>query len=405
MERNMRNDQSMAINFCFDNMTSPGRLGYPNLARLELQGHEFDNQWPRTVPLRLLVYFDRAGIVSNSFTVQDAPRDSWYPVALAWHDFDCDYISLMSLELLQRIRNCEIRILFYYHEGDNPAKIKQRIDMLCAAYNLPNDCYLFMSANTSATCLDNFCYFPDHEHFFQYVNRRQVVPDIYTGTRSYEFTALNRTHKWWRASCMADLLRTDVLNRSLWSYNTQCMIDDREEDNPLELDSVPGWRDAVKNFVSKGPYFCDSDDDQLHNDHRHVPTNLYQDSYCHLVIETLFDADQSGGAFLTEKTYKSIKFGQPFVIIGTAHSLRTLRQQGYRTFDHVIDNSYDEIVDNTQRWLAIRKSILEIQSQDMHAWFQRCMPDIKHNQDTFNKTHSPSLNNIIQRLSNTHLST
>ena len=54
-------------------MTSPGRLGYPNLAQMELQGHEFDDRWPRTVPLRLLVYFDRAGIVSDSFTVQDAP--------------------------------------------------------------------------------------------------------------------------------------------------------------------------------------------------------------------------------------------------------------------------------------------------------------------------------------------
>jgi hypothetical protein len=380
-------------------MSSPGLLGYPNLARLGLQGHEFDNQWPRTVPLRLLVYFNRAGIVSNSFTVQDAPRDSWYPVALAWHDFDCDYISLMSSELLQRIRNCEIRILFYYHEGDNPIKIKQHIDALCVNYNLPHDCYLFVSANTAAEDLNNFEYFPDHEHFFRYINRKQSMPEIDVKKRSHEFTALNRTHKWWRASCMADLLRSDVLNRSLWSYNTQCMIDDREEDNPLELDNVSGWRDAVKNFVSKGPYFCDSDDDQSHNDHRHVPVSLYQDSYCHLVIETLFDADQSGGAFLTEKTYKAIKFGQPFVIIGTAHSLRTLRQQGYQTFDHAIDNSYDEITDNTQRWLAVRNSILKIKSQNMHEWFLQCLSDVKHNQQIFNDTHKASLNIIAQRLS------
>ena len=399
MERNMRNDRPMAINFCFDHMTSPGRLGYPNLARPGLQGHEFDTQWPRTVPLRLLVYFDRAGITSNSFTAQDAPRGSWYPVALAWHDFDCDYISMMSSLVLSRVRNRDIRILFYYHEGDNPAKIKQRIDMLCAAHNLPSDCYLFVSANTSAACLDGFCYFPDHEHFFRYVNRTQVIPDIHIGPRSHEFTALNRTHKWWRASCMTDLYQSGVLGRSLWSYNTEIIINDDEQDNPLELDSVSGWRESVAGFVNNGPYFCDSDDDQSHNDHRHVPINLYQDSYCHLVIETLFDADQSGGAFLTEKTYKAIKFGQPFVIIGTAHSLRALRQQGYRTFDHAIDNSYDEITGNTQRWLAVRKSILEIQSQDMHEWFRQCLPDIKHNQDTFNNMFSASLYDMIQRLS------
>ena len=198
---------------------------------------------------------------------------------------------------------------------------------------------------------------------------------------------------------MADLLRSHVLDRSLWSYNTHCTIDDNEIDNPLELDSIEGWRSNVKSFVSQGPYFCDSDNDQSHNDHRRVPINLYHDSYCHLILETLFDADQSGGAFLTEKTYKAIKFGQPFVIIGTAHSLRTLRQQGYKTFDHAIDNSYDEIIDNTQRWLAVRKSILEIQSQDMHGWFLRCLSDIKHNQQIFNDVKKASLNNITQRLS------
>jgi hypothetical protein len=380
-------------------MSNPGLLGYPNLAQPGLQGHEFDNQWPRTVPLRLLVYFDRAGIISKSFTVEDAPLGSWYPVALAWHDFDCDYISLMSSELLQRVRNCEIRILFYYHEGDNPIKIKQRIDALCANHSLPHDCYLFVSANTAAADLDNFEYFPDHEHFFRYINRRQDIPEIITGKRSYEFTALNRTHKWWRASCMVDLRQSGVLDRSLWSYNTQCSIDDREEDNPLELDSVLGWRDVVKNFVSQGPYFCDSNDDQSHNDHRRVPTDLYQNSYCHLVLETLFDADQSGGAFLTEKTYKAIKFGQPFVIIGTAHSLRTLRQQGYKTFDHAIDNSYDEITDNTQRWMAVRNSIRKIRSQDMHEWFLKCLPDIKHNQQIFADAHGESLNKIQRKLS------
>ena len=389
----------MAINFCFDHMSSPGRLGYPNLARSGLQGHEFDNQWPRTVPLRLLVYFDLAGIETRSFTVKDAPVKSWYPVALAWHDFDCDYISLMSPAVISRVKNRDIQILFYYHEGDNPAKIKQHIDTLCCNHELPRDCYLFISANTAAADLNNFAYFPDHEHFFRYINRRQYMPEIFIGTRAHQFTALNRTHKWWRASCMADLLRSHVLDRSLWSYNTHCTIDDNEIDNPLELDSIEGWRSNVKSFVSQGPYFCDSDNDQSHNDHRRVPINLYHDSYCHLILETLFDADQSGGAFLTEKTYKAIKFGQPFVIIGTAHSLRTLRQQGYKTFDHAIDNSYDEIIDNTQRWLAVRKSILEIQSQDMHGWFLRCLSDLKHNQQIFNDVKKASLNNITPRLS------
>ena len=87
------------------------------------------------------------------------------------------------------------------------------------------------------------------------------------------------------------------------------------------------------------------------------------------------------------------------MIIGTTHSLRTLRQQGYKTFDHAIDNSYDEITDNTQRWLAVRNAILKIQSQDMHEWFLKCLPDIEHNQKIFSDAHGVSLNKIQRKLS------
>ena len=394
----MRNDQPMAINFCFDHMTSPGRLGYPNLARLELQGHEFDNQWPRTVPLRLLVYFARSGIVSNSSTIEDAPMGSWYPVALAWHDFDCDYISLMAPTVLSRVRNHEIRLLFYYHEGDNPAKIKQRIDTLCADHALPYNCYLFISANTSADHLDNFSYFSDHEHFFQYINRRQKSPLINLSKRPYQFTALNRTHKWWRAAVMSDLWRYGLLIQSQWSYNTQCMIDDDEKDNPLRIHEFDDWHRSMVEFLQDGPYVCDSLDSDQHNDHRSVNTDLYQQSYCHLVLETHFDADGSGGSFLTEKTYKCLKYGQPFILIGPPGSLEYLRTQGYRLFDHALDNSYDLIEDNTERWMATRAVIEDLKRKDMHQWFLSCVDDLEHNQRLFRSRQKPDLLKLAQHL-------
>lgn len=388
----------MAINFCFDRMSSPGVLGYPNLADPDLPGDEFDHRWPRTTPLRLLVYFKMAGIKSRSFTVTDAPQNSWYPVALAWHDFDCDYFSLMSTVVCERLRRKEIRALFYYHEGDDPTKIKQRFDYLCAKNQLPLDCYLFVSGNTQADTLENFVFFPDYEYFFRYLNRRQPMPAVDDRPRSYEFTVLNRTHKWWRAACMADLYHHGLLDRSLWSYNTSCNIDEDEADNPLELDSIYGWRQHTKKFVSEGPYFCDDQDEKSHNDHRWVPLELYTQSYCHIVIESQFDADGSNGTFMSEKTTKAIKFGQPFVIVGTHHSLDLLRSQGYRVFDHAIDNSYDRIENNTQRWFAVSQAIQKIRSANMHEWFLQCLADIEHNQKVFNEMKNPALDMIAQRL-------
>ena len=104
------------INFCYDSLGSNLDLGYPNLAQLDLKPDQFDHTWPRTLPLRLLMYLQRFNLEFKAHVVDQAPSGSWYPVALAWHDFDCDYIALISSQLLSRVRNREIRILFYYHQ-------------------------------------------------------------------------------------------------------------------------------------------------------------------------------------------------------------------------------------------------------------------------------------------------
>jgi hypothetical protein len=258
---------------------------------------------------------------------------------------------------------------------------------------------LFLSANTVADSVDRFCYFPDHEHFLLYVNRRQGYTPVTDLSRRYDFTALNRIHKWWRASIMSDLYADGLLTNSQWSYNTTITDGDQPQDNPLSVHSIPGWPERLDAFLHGGPYYCDGPNDSAHNDHRWINTDLYLNSYCHIVIETLFDVDQSGGAFLTEKTYKCLKFGQPFVIAGAVGSLQALRDAGYRVFDGLIDNSYDTIQNNTQRWLAIKNTIAKIKNQDMHSWYLRCMPDLEHNQQLYIQRSKPTLERLIDRLS------
>ncbi|WP_353479860.1 hypothetical protein [Haliscomenobacter sp.] len=388
------------INFCYDTMSDP-ELGYPNLADLGLGPDDFDNTWPRTIAFRLLVYLKHAGAVWTSSTVDQAPTGSWYPVALGWHDFDCDYFGLMKPNTISKLQQQEIKVLFYYHEGDNPDRIQERLDSLCVLHQLPQDCYLFVSANTAADSVDRCYYFPDHEYFLSYVNRRQGYTPVTDLPRPYDFTALNRIHKWWRGSIMSDLHADGILTNSLWSYNTDCTIDDREEDNPISIQSNQVWVEKLKLFLANGPYYCDGPDSDAHNDHRMINTDLYLNSYCHISIETLFDVDQSGGAFITEKTYKCMKFGQPFVIVGAVGSLAALRSAGYRTFDSVINNSYDSIVDNTQRWFAVKQTLQQIKQQDLHQWYLKCMPDLVHNQQLFIQRSRPSLDRLITRLNYT----
>jgi hypothetical protein len=385
--------QSM-INFCFDSLGKHG-IGHPNLARPGLDPDEFDVTWPCTIPNRLQMYLDSVGIEYRVWTVDMAPDYSWYPVSLAWHNFDCDYFSLLPYTVKKRLRQRQIRILFYYHEGDNPQRIQQRFDLCCQNNQLPTDCYRFVSANSAANNIPNFYYFCDHESFLKYINRSQPVTKISDAPRDRVFTALTRAHKWWRAAAMSQLLHEGILEQSFWSYNTKCLVGDQPEDNPIPLSK--SQRSIMNRFVAQGPYYCDSDDAAAHNDHRFVAEHLYTHSYCNIVLETLFDADQSGGAFITEKTYKCIKFGQPFVVVGAVGSLDCLRAAGYRTFDDAIDNSYDLIVNNELRWKAIKQTIANIRKQNLHEWYLKCLPDLLHNQSVYSKT-APSLTRLVEFL-------
>ena len=374
-------------------------MGYPNLARSNLAPDQFDTTWPLVLPVRLFAYFPRAGLTHRMWLVDQAPVGSWYPIGLAWHDFDCDYFALISDNARQRIQSGDIKILFYYHEGDNPADIKQRMTWLCRQHHMPKNCYWFVSANSAAKNIDQFVYFPDHELFFQYINRRQHAEIDFIQPRAYDFTILSRTHKWWRATALADLARDHLLDQSLWSYNIDVDISDDPSQNPIGIDSIPGLRSHLEGFVSGGPYRCDGLDAQAHNDHRHVNLDLYQHSWCHVVLETHFDADQSGGTFLTEKTYKCLKFGQPFVIVGPPGSVAALRERGYRMCDHAIDHSYDSVLDNTERWIAIKQELCALKSRMNLTWLQSCRADLEWNRHHFMHAHGDLLENLVSRLS------
>jgi hypothetical protein len=344
----------------------------------------------------LLRYLRDQEIDNAICTVDTAPLGSFYPIGIGYFDHNCDYIQLLTTALLDKVQQRIVRLLFYYHEGDNPIDIKRRLDMLHKQHNLLNS-YIFISANSVADHLDNFIYFPDHESFFRLSNSAQTVATS-QNTRTYEFTLLNRTHEWWRAVCTSDLLYNRILDKSVWSYNTNCTIDEEISDCPIAVNVLPGWRKRVDQFISKGPYTCDTFTSSEQNNHTVINESLYNNSYFSIVTETLYTIDQSPGTFITEKTFKPIKFGQPFVIVAPAGTLAELRNLGYRTFDSVLDNQYDLIKNNTERWIAVRKVLADMRRQGVAKLFHMCKEDILWNQQMFASRSRPSLNRLLEKI-------
>jgi hypothetical protein len=343
---------------------------------------EFECHWPWTTPLRIQEYCEYHGIpIRTHAWNQGHAHCLWYPIGLGFFDFEIDYLDLIPKQVAFRAMNQELRLLFWYHEGDNPRRIKDRLDLLCDQHNWPRDCYRFVTGNTAGRQLAQFHYFGDFEFWYYQRNQDTAPVSPQCWPRSREFTVLCRQQKPWRAAVMADLRRHGVLDHSYWSY---CQVGELSDiDGPIQVDLIPGLRQARSDFESHAPYFCDSIDNAQRNNHALTVIEHHSNSWCNIVLESEMDVDQSDGVFLTEKTFKPIKHGQLFFIIGAAHSLAELRHMGYRTFDHVLDNSYDQEPDATRRWQMALQSIIDARRQGLDKLFQSCLEDILHNQRLF----------------------
>jgi hypothetical protein len=388
----------MTLNLVADR-TIKGRI-YPALAQWEARPYtqswrEFGSHYPYTVPFRPQEYCEHHGVKINTYQATDnLPDNCYYPIGLGFFNFEIDYFELISAAVCNRIRQGDLRVLFYYHEGDNPERIKHQLDQLALHHQLPFDCYVFVSANSAADQLPGFVYFADFELWYWQRNHGQPPLVIHSQPREREFTVLNRLHKSWRATAMADLRRNGILDRSYWSY---CETGALDNHNPIEIDLINGLRPAAEQFLSHAPYVSDELDQSERNNHAVTQSKYHVNSYCNIVMETHFDADQSGGSFLTEKTFKPIKHGQMFFVAGAVGSLQTLRDLGYRTFDSVLDNSYDRIENNTQRWTRLRASIQQAQYR-LEDRFTAALSDIKHNQQLFQQLKTQRLNTLLKKI-------
>jgi hypothetical protein len=394
----------MSFNFVADRVIRD--KAYPALTQHSAEPYtpewrEFVQHWPNTVPCELHEHCVTHGYPCQLYNITDNfPENSFYTIGLGFFNFNIDYFKLLPNTVTTLIYNNKLRLLFYYHEGDNPYLIKQRLDTLCQAHGLNLDCYRFVSGNSAADNIEKFAWFPDHELLYWHRNREHLPVPISNTSKKNQFTLLSRTHKWWRATVVSDLHRSGLLKNSQWSYNTIVDIADRFEDNPIEIDTL-NLREYLINFINNGPYLCDHLSVSEHNDHSLLVAEHFVNSYFSVVLETHFDADSSAGTFLTEKTFKCLKHGHPFVLVAPQNSLQKLRDLGYRTFDHAIDNTYDTISDNTQRWQAIKNTILQLTNvKNMDQWFDQCHEDLNYNQALYSSNKYNRIDNLYKKIIN-----
>jgi hypothetical protein len=106
------------------------------------------------------------------------------------------------------------------------------------------------------------------------------------------------------------------------------------------------------------------------------------ESLLYLVTETVATGRRH---HLTEKTFKPIALGMPFVIVGTQGSLKYLRSYGFRTFGDLWDESYDDEPDDSLRIEKIAQVLKLLDGLEEHRQdiFDSAQEIVEHNWNHF----------------------
>ena len=376
--------------------------GFRNLYPLIVDGQDL------TEPCWLTCWLDLYDIDYNTITVDRATPNSWYPISINFWNFSQDYLRCLPDPVLEKLSAGSIRVLFLYREADDPGRIRQHIIDLCQQHGLDPDLFWLISGNTLADHTPNsrFFWYFDVNYFQQTLHSPTV--NINPLPREKKITCLSRVHKHWREWFVYNLWRRTNSADHYLSHSGVIQKD-------VEIDDINIWEEKKYRRFQDGrpinivpPDWLDEDrpraDDlstDQHNTHSLVIAEHFQNSYWNIVLETLLDTEVSGGVFVTEKTLKPIRNAQAFVILGCQHTLEFLKQHGYKTFNGIIDESYDHMPNIHDRWGLVYNIAVDLANRPqeyLEGLQTRCVPILEHNQKHFQRSRRDAVQNLTAYL-------
>lgn len=151
------------------------------------------------------------------------------------------------------------------------------------------------------------------------------------------FMPMNRQE--WHRDLIVDSLR-DVLDHALWSYIAQ----NKTLPNDVSTTGQVSWRS----------YF---DPDWYDSTGFSVVAESYMrtDSW----LSNPRDSHENYKTEVSEKIFKPMMGYHPFMVFGSAHTLKYLHREGFETFENLFDETYDDVLADLPRHQAVSQSVLQ----------------------------------------------
>lgn len=198
-----------------------------------------------------------------------------------------------------------------------------------------------------------------------------------------------------------------------WGVHPGPFTYDCEDERIIDYSQRPIlFRNKIKavKFLQENTLVIDHDGhDFFDQDDRKYNSKHYYDSAFSVVTETFAPAennsypnDEFNVLWTTEKTWKPIAIGHPFLLLGSVHTLQYLRSEGYYTFPELFDESYDNERDLIKRTKMIVNNIERLANMDpsmLHGILEDLKPKLKFNRELFyRKQHAKKFEVLFQQI-------
>ena len=337
--------------------------------------------------------FGFGNIFHKIFSTNEIKAKYYYPIFYRLPQ--ADKSPAIPQQVLEDIKNSSCLILVVHpKEGFAWNAYDNFIEELCSLYSLSHSNFVALNCNPVPSSKYKsvfynyweFASFSDNAIKEQNLGKGHIFKDSH---RPYKFISLNRIchpHRWATVTALYPYKDRGLLsfankdypgytphNRSFITFTDEYAFYSKNF-NDLKLPedfklTLPQHYEDPENKDLPNAVIIDSYADKFYH------------SYLHIICETFVDH-----VFFSEKTYKPIKYFQPFVMINGQYSLQHFKDMGYQTFDRYIDESYDlEPIIERRIELATQAGLDFISRPDLHEIMKEMYPIFEHNYHNFVK--------------------
>jgi hypothetical protein len=372
------------IKFIDKNSASCGRTFYSTLVYYD---HEYTNKQVMPVDDRYVSYSTDPVfyLVSHQSFYGDGPTD-------------------LTPRYIELARSGRIRLLYDFSFEAEWLGIQNFIDRM-AELNIPETSYCILTGANfiSAKPLRNICHCPMFEIKTRYCMTENLTHKFGI-TEHKNFLMLNarpRPHRVLLSYLLYKNGSFDNGHCSLPAENN--VIEDYNFIESLKVEEKYGFEidfNIAERMRLNLPFKVDNIN---YSDSLALNDSPFSDIYKYVnfvvITESLPDTGP-GQVFITEKILKAVANKKPFLVLGDPNTLLYMRQLGYRTFDFLIDESYDSLP-YTERAKKIASEVKRLCDVDFSPYADQLADVTNHNYNVLisKDTYTARIEQLVEFLS------